>query len=178
MVEARIDLPKNYDPDMDGPIEFVRMCASGDPGAAALRLQALETCKTLRQRHSDEPAVYHLSGLVCYINDNEEAALRFWGQALHCMPNTILPGAPWKSIWRLTDIGRAYRPICREYLKAKTSFLMNISSWYVSTLTPATWCKPTITPSGRRRTTGRKCRNYGIFEHAVKRQADWPRRAT
>lgn len=94
MVDAVVRFPDGFDRAVLGPVAFVQQRVNGEPVTDAERFEALETCAALRSRHPREPSVFHLSGLICYINDNDEAAIRFWGAALVIDPNYLLPEAP------------------------------------------------------------------------------------
>ncbi|MEK9753131.1 MAG: hypothetical protein VW338_07980 [Rhodospirillaceae bacterium] len=82
MVQANLDLPNEFDRDIAPAVAFVRACVQGDPNAANLRFQAMDTCATMRAKYPNAAYVFHPSGLVAYINDNEEVATRFWGEGL------------------------------------------------------------------------------------------------
>ena len=82
MVQAHLDVPEDYDPAIKPAVDFVRACVQGEVAAAELRFAAMETCRDMREKHPGAAYIFHLSGLVAYINDNAEAATRFWGRAV------------------------------------------------------------------------------------------------
>jgi len=82
LVQAHLDVPDDYDPAIKPAVDFVRACVQGDADASSLRFAAMETCRAMRDKHPGAAYVFHLSGLVAYINDNAEAATQFWGRAV------------------------------------------------------------------------------------------------
>ncbi len=86
MVAFNFTVPQDFDPDMTIPLLVCKSYMEGNPVPVPLWKEAIAKCRGLRSRHPEDPAVFHLSGLVAFVIRNPEAAKAFCGQALLIEP--------------------------------------------------------------------------------------------
>ena len=86
MVAFNFTVPLDFDPDMTIPLLACKSYMEGNPIPVPLWKEAIAKCRGLRSRHPEDPAVFHLSGLVAFVIRNPEAAKAFCGQALLIEP--------------------------------------------------------------------------------------------
>jgi len=86
MVAFNFTVPQDFDPDMTIPLLLCKSSMEGNPVPVPRWKEAIAKCRGLRSRHPEDPAVFHLSGLVAFFIRNPEAAKAFCGQALLIEP--------------------------------------------------------------------------------------------
>lgn len=86
MVAFNFTVPQDFDPDMTIPLLVCKSYMEGNPIPVPLWKEAIAKCRGLRSTHPEDPAVFHLSGLVAFVIRNPEAAKAFCGQALLIEP--------------------------------------------------------------------------------------------
>jgi len=128
MVNIRIDIPANLDPEMVPPLNFVQMCFDQNPEAQHHLNDAHAKCTSLRTRFPGDQAVLHLSGVVAYIGSNYEAAKRFWAEAVLASPGYEYSLIPLRQILEDDE----FWPDAETYMEGIASGIDQVSERYLS----------------------------------------------
>ena len=86
MISFNFTVPQDPDPDMTIPLLACKSYMEGNHVPVPLAQEAIAKCRGLRSRHPEDPAVFHLSGVVAFLIENPEAGKAFCGQALFIEP--------------------------------------------------------------------------------------------
>jgi len=87
MVQFQLTIPDNPDPQIFQVIDYIKFVSQGNSPSSERVSHVDVVCADLRQKHSNEAVVFHLSAMVVFLLSNYQAAMRFWGQAVVISPN-------------------------------------------------------------------------------------------
>ena len=129
MLNLQLTVPKDFDPLIELPMAFLQKCAEQAPDAGDFRFRAMEICEELRAEHPDAAYVFHLSGMVAFINPNRESGHFFWAHALALDPTYAISRDALEAVVAEDD----FWPGVDDYIEAAHRGRDSLIETYVST---------------------------------------------